>query len=78
MFKGFSAGLLWGAIASVLTVAVVSLVTEVAVQTAGNPESEDLEVPAGSEFNRNRPESVPVIPEAKVCLLYTSPSPRDA
>ena len=63
--RGFVSGLFWGAIASVLTIAVVSLVTEVAVQTAGAPQSQNVEVPAGSEFNRNRPETRPVIPEAE-------------
>ena len=59
MFRGLISGLFWGLIVSALGLAVVSLMADLSKDV---PNSVDVAVPEGSEFNRNRPEAVPVIP----------------
>ncbi len=66
MARGLIFGLFWGALVSALVVAIISLVSGLPLRTAQAPSSVDVGVPAGSEFNRNRPESIPVIPQAEV------------
>ena len=66
MERGLISGLFWGALASALVVAIISLVSGLPLRTAATPSSVDVGVPAGSEFNRNRPEALPVIPQAEV------------
>ena len=66
MARGFISGLFWGALVSSFVVAVVSLATQPDIGPAEVPSSVDVAVPAGSEFNRNRPEAPPVIPQAEV------------
>ncbi len=66
MERGLISGLFWGALVSALVVAIISLVSGLPLRTAATPSSVDVGVPAGSEFNRNRPEALPVIPQAEV------------
>ncbi|MEM8629774.1 MAG: divergent polysaccharide deacetylase family protein [Pseudomonadota bacterium] len=74
MRRGFIAGLIWGAIVCLLvTVAASALIRPSSVTLAeadanaadDAPAPGQVRLPPGSEFNRNRPETTPVIPEAE-------------
>ncbi|MEM6635260.1 MAG: divergent polysaccharide deacetylase family protein [Pseudomonadota bacterium] len=71
MGRGFISGLIWGAVVSGLVVALASLLSPapqelvIAAPAEEAPPADGVAVPAGSEFNRNRPETTPLIPEAK-------------
>lgn len=62
MFRGLISGLIMGAIICGLVLATLSLVVGPPRPAAEAPNSVDVAVPAGSEFNRDRPEAPPVIP----------------
>ncbi len=62
MFRGLISGLIMGAIICGLVLATLSLVVGPPGPSAEAPSSVDVAIPAGSEFNQNRPEAPPVIP----------------
>lgn len=62
MLRGLFSGLIWGLVLSALGLAVISLAMGPPIPRAIAPDPVDVAVPAGSEFNRNRPEAPPVIP----------------
>ena len=64
MKRGFYSGLFWGALVSVAILAMASLLGT-PPQTPDAPSSVDVAVPAGSEFNRNRPDARPVLPQVE-------------
>ena len=61
MFRGFLSGLLFGAVICAFGLASLSLLSPPGPRGEA-PGSVDVAVPAGSEFNRNRPEAPPIIP----------------
>ncbi len=63
MGRGFFAGILWGGVIGALTIALASQLTGRRELPASVPQRAEVEVPAGSEFNRPRPETEPVLPE---------------
>ena len=62
MLRGLISGLIWGALFSGCLLVALSVLSGNPPAPGVEPDSVDVAVPAGSEFNRNRPETTPLIP----------------
>ena len=62
MGRGFLSGIIWGALVSLIVLVVASRFGGVMDLKLPAPEAEAVNVPAGSEFNQERPDAPPVLP----------------
>ena len=79
MGRGLISGLIWGSVFSLTVLLIAAVLAPVEKQTeiarAEGPAQDDLDVPAGSEFNRERPEMDPVLPEPDEPPVAEAPLP---
>ncbi|MGG7644563.1 divergent polysaccharide deacetylase family protein [Rhodovulum sp. YNF3179] len=62
MGRGLLSGFIWGAVVSILVLGVASLFAPPPVERSGAPAQDRMEMPAGSAFNREKPDTDPVLP----------------
>ena len=65
MARGFLSGILWGTVVSGAALVAASQFAETIDLKLPEPEAGAVELPPGSEFNRERPESQPVLPQSE-------------
>jgi hypothetical protein len=63
--RGFLSGLIWGAILSGSVLIIASNVADYTSLSLPKPEVEAVQMPEGSRFDENRPESQPSIPQTE-------------
>ncbi len=65
MARGFLSGLIWGAVVSGAILVVASKVADFTSLTQPTPDVEAVDLPEGSGFQQNRPESQPNVPQTE-------------
>ncbi|MDJ0825157.1 MAG: divergent polysaccharide deacetylase family protein [Rhodobacter sp.] len=73
MWRGFLSGIFWGVLLAVIGVGVASQFTGPVDLTAAAPEAAAVDVPVGSEFRQERPDTRPVLPQNEGRPASTQP-----
>jgi uncharacterized protein len=64
--RGFFAGISWGALVGVVTLALASQLADRRELAPSQPQRAEVEIPGGSAFNQARPETDPILPQPDV------------